>query len=193
MENAIGFVGLGLLGSEMARRLISQGRTVIGHDIEADRVQAMAGDGFRAAVNAREIANECQTIHLCVTHTQAVSDVISNSDGLLSAQDVKGRIVIDHSTTDVELTRELGHALTNAGATLIDAPVSGGPPAAVAGTLSIMAGGPADAIESVRVQVETLGQFTHMGNTGAGQATKLVNQALVLPAYCMIAEALRLA
>ncbi len=193
MGDAIGFVGLGLLGGAMARRLISQGHTVIGHDIEARQVEAMAGNQFRAAASACEIASDCQTIHICVTTSEAVSTVVNGNDGLLGAAQINGRIVIDHSTTDVELTRQLGHALTDVGATLIDAPVSGGPPAADAGTLSIMAGGPAGAIESVRSQVEHLGQFTRMGDTGAGQATKLVNQALVLPAYCMIAEALRLA
>ena len=193
MGDAIGFIGLGLLGGAMAQRLIDQGRSIIGYDLEPNRVRAMTGNGFESAANAREVITQCQTVHICVTTSDAVDTVVNSEDGLLSAGNVSERIVIDHSTTDVELTRQLGRALNDAGVTLIDAPVSGGPPAAGKGTLSIMAGGTVAAVESVRPQVELLGQLTRMGDTGAGQATKLVNQALVLPAYCMIAEALRLA
>lgn len=193
MDEAIGFIGLGLLGGAMAHKLMDSGRTVIGYDRVAGRLEAMAGDRFHAATNPRDIANQCQTIHLCVTDSDAVNTVVRGDDGLLSTEKSTQCVVVDHSTTDVELTRELGRALNKVGATLIDAPVSGGPPAASAGTLSIMAGGPENSIESIRAHVEVLGQFTRMGDTGAGQATKLVNQALVLPAYCMMAEALRLA
>ena len=79
------------------------------------------------------------------------------------------------------------------GAAFVDAPVSGGPGAAETGTLAIMAGGAADAIARIAPVMAHLGQMTHMGGAGAGQATKLVNQTIVLTNYCVLAEALRLA
>lgn len=193
MNNTIGFIGLGLLGSAMAQRLQAQGYAVTGYDIDPARVEAMAGSGISCADNPAQVIESNPVVLLCVTHSDAVRDVIHGAKGLLSTKSVTGKIIVDHSTTDVALTRELAAQLETAGADFIDAPVSGGPAAATAGTLSIMAGGSVSATETVRSTIEQLGRFTHMGDAGAGQATKLVNQALVLPAYCMMAEAMRLA
>lgn len=107
---------------------------------------------------------------------------------------MRGKVFVDHSTTEIETTRRLADLLVErAGMSMVDAPVSGGPGAAEAGTLAIMAGGSDEAIAKVAPLMAKLGTFTHMGGPGAGQATKLVNQTLVLTNYCVIAEALRLA
>lgn len=193
MNNTIGFIGLGLLGSAMARRLQGKGYAVTGYDIDPARVEAMADSGVTCVDSPAQVIAGNPLVLLCVTHSDAVRDVIHGADGLLSTGSLAGKVIVDHSTTDVSLTRDLAAQLDAAGASFIDAPVSGGPAAATAGTLSIMAGGSDSAIETVRAAIEQLGRFTRMGDAGAGQATKLVNQALVLPAYCMMAEAMRLA
>ena len=103
-------------------------------------------------------------------------------------------MLVDHSTADIDtVKRSRGVLADKAGMAFVDAPVSGGPGAAETGTLAIMAGGNAEAIAKVAPVMAHLGRFTHMGDVGAGQATKLVNQALVLTNYCVIAEALRIA
>ena len=190
----IGFIGLGLLGGAMAQRLLAQGFEVVGHDLATGRVEALQASGLAAASSAAEVARRADIVLLCVTTTAAVIDVVGGANGLLSAQGARVGVVVDHSTTEIDATRDLAARLRAAGGVeFVDAPVSGGPAAALGGTLAIMAGGGAEAIARVRPVVETLGRFTHMGEVGAGQATKLVNQTLVLTNYCVIAEALRLA
>jgi 3-hydroxyisobutyrate dehydrogenase-like beta-hydroxyacid dehydrogenase len=132
-------------------------------------------------------------ICISVTTTKAVFEVVLGADGILSAQTRPDTIVIDFSTTEIDVTRKLAEALAARGIAFLDAPVSGGPPAAEAGTLAIMAGGTPETVAAVRPLVERFGLFTHMGAVGAGQATKLVNQALCLTNYCIVAEGLRLA
>jgi len=197
MATSIGFIGLGLLGSAMVRRLIAQGNSVIGFDIDDEKINAAKASnpqGFSATQSCRELADQCHLILVCVTHTAALTEVMTGTDGILAAGRQPDRILIDHSTSDIEVTRQLARqAAQQSRIQFIDAPVSGGPGAALNGSLSIMAGGAQAAIETARPIMEQLGRFTHMGAVGAGQATKLVNQALVLPAYCVIAEARRLA
>ena len=108
------------------------------------------------------------------------------------ASDVTGKVVVDHSTAEIKATLSIAEQLGAAGAMFVDAPVSGGPGAAETGTLAIMAGGADAAIARIAPVMKHLGTMTHMGASGAGQATKLVNQTIVLTNYCVLAEALRL-
>ncbi len=104
------------------------------------------------------------------------------------------KLLVDHSTTEVGTTRAFAQRLrTETGMGWVDAPVSGGPPAAAAGTLAIMAGGSEADLARVQPVLADLGHVTHMGPLGAGQVTKMVNQVLVLNTYCLLAEALALA
>jgi 3-hydroxyisobutyrate dehydrogenase/2-hydroxy-3-oxopropionate reductase len=140
------------------------------------------------------VAQRADIVLMSVTTTDAVGDVVEGALGILSVAKPRLRVLVDHSTTEIGRTRELAAKLAAHGATsFVDAPVSGGPAAAEAGSLAIMAGGEQSAIDFVRPVMEKLGRFTHMGGVGAGQATKLVNQTLVLTNYCVMAEALRLA
>jgi 3-hydroxyisobutyrate dehydrogenase-like beta-hydroxyacid dehydrogenase len=140
------------------------------------------------------VAERADIALMSVTTTDAVSDVVQGQQGILSVAKPRVRVLVDHSTTEIDTTRELAAKLDAHGATLlVDAPVSGGPAAAEAGSLAIMVGGSEAAIEFIRPVMEKLGRCTHMGAVGAGQATKLVNQTLVLTNYCVMAEALRLA
>jgi 3-hydroxyisobutyrate dehydrogenase-like beta-hydroxyacid dehydrogenase len=190
---AEGMVGLGLMGHAIARRLTETGHAVAGYDIAAEKVAAVAALGVRACASAAEVAGTCEIVLVSVTTTAAVEEAVLGKDGIASAGRLDGKVLVDLSTTEIEATKRVATALDAAGMAFVDAPVSGGPAAALAGMLAIMAGGEASAVARVRPVLEQLGQLTHLGPVGAGQATKLVNQALVLTNYCVIAEALRLA
>jgi len=190
----IGVVGLGLMGGAMARRLIGTGHAVAGYDIVAEKVAAASALGVSACGSPAEVARAADIVLMSLTTTAAVEEVVLGAGGIASAGRLDDKVLVDHSTTEIEATRRVAAALTAAtGMGFIDAPVSGGPGAAAAGTLAIMAGGEAAAIARVRPTLEQLGKLTHLGGVGAGQATKLVNQTLVLANYCLMAEALRLA
>lgn len=193
MGETVGFIGLGLMGAGFVKRLIATGHQVVGYDVDPARRGEAAALGAEIAASPAEVARSSNRIGIAVTTTKAVSDVVSGEGGILSAAPLADRVVIDFSTTEIGVTRRLGEALAGAGIGFVDAPVSGGPGAAEAGTLAIMAGGSEQAIEAVRPLAERLGLFTHMGAVGAGQATKLVNQALCLTNYVVVAEGLRLA
>lgn len=193
MGETVGLIGLGLMGAGFAKRLLAMGRKVVGYDLDAARRSEAAALGVEIASSPAEVARRSNRILVTVTTTKAVSDVVTGPHGILSAAPIAGGIVVDFSTTEISVTRKLGEALAEKGMAFIDAPVSGGPGAAEAGMLAIMAGGTVQSVETVRPLIESFGLFTHMGEIGAGQATKLVNQALCLTNYCIVAEGLRLA
>jgi 3-hydroxyisobutyrate dehydrogenase-like beta-hydroxyacid dehydrogenase len=186
----IGFIGLGLMGAGFTKRLVGCGHHVLGYDLDPARVAEAQGWGVEPAGSPAEAASRADLVFVCVTTSAAVREVIL---GLVAAGGLTGKIVIDVSTTEMGITREIAAAVAGARGAFIDAPVSGGPPAAQAGTLAIMAGGETSAVEAAGPVLEQLGLATHMGPTGAGQATKLVNQALCLTNYVICAEGLRLA
>lgn len=189
----IGFIGLGLMGQGFTRRLVESGFTVTGYDVIADKVRQAAGHGVRPAASPAEVARASDIVLVCVTSTHAVEEAVLGRGGIAEAPGA-GKVLVDHSTTEIDETRRFaGELATRAGMAWVDAPVSGGPGAAAAGTLAIMAGGEAAAIRKVEpVMAKLASRFTHMGAVGAGQATKMINQVLVLTNYCVIAEALRL-
>ncbi|WP_186417405.1 NAD(P)-dependent oxidoreductase [Bosea sp. CS1GBMeth4] len=193
MSETIGFIGLGLMGAGFCKRLIATGRSVVGYDLDPARRAEAEALGVALAASPAEVAERANPVCIAVTTTKAVQAVITGEAGILSAKPRPGAIVIDFSTTEIGVTKALAAALAEAGIGFIDAPVSGGPPAAEAGKLAIMAGGAPETIAQVRPLAESLGLFTHMGVVGAGQATKLVNQALCLTNYVVVAESLRLA
>jgi 3-hydroxyisobutyrate dehydrogenase-like beta-hydroxyacid dehydrogenase len=193
MTRTIGFIGLGLMGAGFTRRLVSEGCEVVGFDLDASKLSEAAGWGVKPAASPADVAGRCDLVCICVTTTKAVAAVVSGDEGIVSAGKLDGKLIVDFSTTEMATTKSVAAVLSAAGAKFIDAPVSGGPPAAEAGTLAIMAGGDDDAIEAAVPVLKLLGQVTHMGPTGAGQATKLVNQALCLTNYCIVAEGLRIA
>jgi 3-hydroxyisobutyrate dehydrogenase-like beta-hydroxyacid dehydrogenase len=190
----IGFIGLGLMGEGFCKRLIAQGYRVLGHDIDDARVKHAVRLGVEPHDTPATLARAADIVLVCVTTTHAVVEVVEGIDGIASAGSLWGKVLVDHSTTDIETTKRLAATLhKRTTMAFVDGPVSGGPGAAEAGTLAIMAGGEAHAIKTVAPVMADLGRFTHMGSVGAGQATKLVNQTLVLTNYCVMAEGLRLA
>jgi 3-hydroxyisobutyrate dehydrogenase-like beta-hydroxyacid dehydrogenase len=189
----VGFVGLGLMGEGFTRRLVEVGHRVVGFDIDAAKVAASAAWGVTPATSAAEVAEAADIVLVCVINTAAVEDATTGPRGFTAARAIAGKTCVDVSTTELEATTRIAAALAARGMDFVDAPVSGGPGAAQAGTLAIMAGGADAAIAKVAPLMRALGTFTHMGGVGTGQATKLVNQTIVLTNYCVLAEALRLA
>jgi 3-hydroxyisobutyrate dehydrogenase len=190
--SAVGFIGLGLMGEGFTRRLIETRHRVIGFDIDPEKTRAAAAWGVKPAASAAEVAQACDIVLICVINTAAVEDATLGPTGVASVE-IAGKAIVDHSTTELDATKRIAAALGAKGAHFVDAPVSGGPGAAKAGTLAIMVGGSDAAIEKIARLMRDLGTMTHMGPAGTGQATKLVNQTLVLTNYCVLAEALRLA
>ena len=191
--SAVGFVGLGLMGAGFTRRLVENGHQVVGFDIDEAKTKAASVWGVTPANRAAEVAEAADIILVCVINTAAVEDATTGPRGFIAARDVAGKICVDVSTTELDATACVAAALALRGMDFVDAPVSGGPGAAKAGTLAIMAGGSDAAIAKISPLMRDLGTFTHMGGVGTGQATKLVNQTIVLTNYCVLAEALRLA
>jgi 3-hydroxyisobutyrate dehydrogenase len=192
-KGTVGFVGLGLMGQAFTRRLVGCGYAVTGYDIVADKVRRAGAHGVAGAASAAEVAEQAAVVHVCVMSLDDLESAVFGRNGI-AAGGAAGKVLVDHSTTPVAATKALaGRLRETSGMDWIDAPVSGGPPAAEAGTLAIMAGGATDVFARVAAVLSDLGQVTHMGPLGAGQVTKLVNQILVLNNYCILAEALALA
>jgi 3-hydroxyisobutyrate dehydrogenase-like beta-hydroxyacid dehydrogenase len=189
---AVGFIGLGLMGQAFTRRLCACGYQVCGYDVVAEKLEAAARHGVRPAASAAEATRASDIVQVCVMTAGDLERAVFGDDGVAAAAGA-GKILIDHSTTEVATTKAFAARLAKAGMGWIDAPVSGGPPAAAAGTLAIMAGGDDADLAQVRGLLADLGQCTHMGPVGSGQVTKMVNQVLVLANYCVLAEALCLA
>jgi 3-hydroxyisobutyrate dehydrogenase len=190
----LGFVGIGLMGEGMTRRLLDRGWTVTVWNQEPERLDTVIPHGAVAAPSPAAVAEGSDFVLMCVLHTEAVQRCVFAPDGIAAAQN-KPRIVIDLSTADPEATREMAMRLrTETGTGWVDAPVSGGPGAARQGTMTIMAGGEPGDIESIRPIMDDLAaNFTPMGPVGAGQTTKIINQAIVGTGYVLMAEAVVLA
>ena len=189
----VGMIGLGYMGEAMAERLLARGYAVIGFDIDAAKVEAAAARGVTAAASPAEVARAAEALLVCVTSTASVEQAVFGADGIAAAGGT-ARVLVDLSTSDAEATRDMAARLAEAaGMAWIDAPVSGGPPAARSGSLAIMVGGESAALAEVQSLLDALGaRVTHMGPVGAGQSTKMINQVLVLTNFAVLAEALKL-
>ena len=190
----LGYLGLGLMGTPMARRLLEAGCQVTVWNRSEGKVAPLVEAGARRAATRCDLFTNSDIVFMCVTDAEAVEEVIFGPNGI-SAAPGKGKLVVDFSSIHPDAARDLATRLKDAnGASWIDAPVSGGTKGAEEGTLAIMAGGDAADIERVRPYVLAMARrFTHMGPTGAGQTTKLCNQVIVGCAMAVLAEATRLA
>jgi 3-hydroxyisobutyrate dehydrogenase len=190
----LGFIGLGLMGSAMTLRLLEKGWSVNVWNLEPERIDPVVKAGAIAKASPQDIAAHSDIVLMCVLHTEAVEQCVFGPNGVAGSAD-KGKILIDHSTIDPAKSRGLAERLrAETGMAFIDAPVSGGPLAARAGQLTVMAGGEAADIAAVQAIMSDLAaNFTHIGPSGAGQSAKVINQAIVGTTYVLMAEALMLA
>ena len=189
----IGFVGLGLLGQAMALRLAQQGFPLVVWNREPERCAALAAAGAVVSTSPQDVARQCAVVCLCVIDGGAVRDVVFGPRGLVQAPR-SPRTVVDFSTVDPGETRAIAAQAATAGLRWIDAPVSGGPAAALAGELTLMCGGDAEDLARVQPLLAALAsRRTHVGKVGSGQEMKVLNQALVGGTAVMLAEVLTLA
>ncbi|WP_245306140.1 NAD(P)-dependent oxidoreductase [Bradyrhizobium sp. LTSP849] len=190
----LGYLGLGLMGTPMTRRLLKAGYQVTVWNRSEGKVAPLVEAGAKRAATPRDALANSDIVFMCVTDADAVEEVIFGPEGISGASGA-GKLVVDFSSIHPDAARNLATRLKAAnGAGWIDAPVSGGTKGAEEGTLAIMAGGEATAIERVRPYILAMARrFTHMGAIGAGQTTKLCNQVIVGCAMAVLAEATRLA
>lgn len=192
----IGFIGIGLMGEAMVRRLLDQGfRSITVWNLEPERLELVVPYGAIAAASPAEVTAMSDVVCTCVLDTEAVRSVVLGAQGVAAAEPLEGRLLIDLSTADPDATRQMALELADRrGMGWVDAPVSGGPEAARAGRLAIMAGGEVADVERARALLECLGAtVTRMGPVGSGQVTKVINQAIVGTGFVLMAEALALA
>ncbi|MDA0262123.1 MAG: NAD(P)-dependent oxidoreductase [Proteobacteria bacterium] len=191
---SVGFIGLGVMGTPMTARLLKAGYAVSVWNRSPEKTDELVAQGAIRADSPRDVARTSDIVMLCVTDTAAVIEIAQGVQGLCDGADA-ATLIVDFSSIDPVETRRIASALSEAcGAHWIDAPVSGGVPAAEQGSLVIMAGGDAADIERIRPVIDHLAQrLTHMGPSGAGQITKVCNQMIVGCTIATIAEALKLA
>lgn len=190
----LGFIGIGLMGRPMALRLLDAGHRLTAWNRTHDKLVPLLARGAVAAASPAEVARAAEVVMICVTDQRAVEQVLFGPDGV-AAGGSPGKLVVDFSSIAPAAARDCAARLeAGCGMGLVDAPVSGGVPGAEKGTLAIMAGGRAEHVDRVRPLVASLSQrFTRMGESGAGQATKLCNQVIVGSLLPVLAEAVRLA
>ncbi|KVO76979.1 2-hydroxy-3-oxopropionate reductase [Burkholderia ubonensis] len=192
----VGFCGPGLMGAPMIRHLLAAGHRVGVWNRTRAKSEALAADGARVVDTPRALAEQVETVLMCVLDARAVGDVVFGPDGLLSGDAAPRRVrrIVDHSSIPPGVTRDYAKRAADLGVGWVDAPVSGGVPGAQAGTLAVMAGGRAEDLDAVRPMIDAYAaRITHMGDAGAGQTAKLCNQAIVTATVTAIAEAVGLA
>ncbi len=190
----LGYLGLGMMGSPMTRRLLDAGYEVTVWNRSESKTSSLVNAGARLATDPCAVADASSIIFMCLTDADAVEKVAFGSCGLANAAGA-GKLVVDFSSIHPDAARSIARRLKAAnGMGWIDAPVSGGTKGAEEGTLAVMAGGEAVDIERVRPHVLAMARrLTHMGPIGAGQTAKLCNQIIVGSAMAVLAEATRLA
>jgi 3-hydroxyisobutyrate dehydrogenase len=193
MLQRLAFIGLGIMGGPMAGHLLSAGHSLLVHTRTRSRAADLIDRGARWVDTPRQAAAEADVVFICVPDTPDVEAVVLGDNGILAASR-PGLIVVDHSTISPAATRKMDQALAKKGASLLDAPISGGDTGAKNATLSIMVGGDEPIFNRVRPLLEHMGKtITWCGPGGAGQLTKLVNQVLVTITNLAVCEALTFA
>ena len=192
-KEKVGFVGTGIMGKPMALNLLKAGYRLTIHNRTRTKAEQLLTEGAVWAANPADVANRSDVVITCVTNTPDVRGVLLGESGVIAAAR-PGLICIDMSTISPAATKEMGQILEGKGVTLIDAPISGGEIGAIEGKLSIMMGGPKEAVEKVRPVMEVMGRtVTYCGPLGSGQMTKLANQIMVIHTIMSLAEGLAFA
>src|ERR671917_169305 len=179
MAEKVGFIGLGIMGGPMASNLVEAGYELVLYNRTKEKAEKIAGDGTRIAETAREVAEESDIVIAMLPDSPQVQEIVAGEGGVLEGIR-EGSLIVDMSTISPVVTRELAAQVEERGASMLDAPVSGGDVGAQGGTLSIMVGGGEEDFERAKPLFDVMGQtVTHVGPSGAGQVTKAANQVVV--------------
>jgi 2-hydroxy-3-oxopropionate reductase len=192
MAQAIGFIGLGIMGRPMARNLLKAGHTLVVHSRSRGLVEEIVKAGATAAASPRDVAAQCDVLITMLPNSPEVEQVALGPGGIIEGAR-RGLIFADMSTISPIVSRKIGAALEPKGVAMLDAPVSGGEKGAIDGTLSIMVGGDKAVFERVLPIFQAMGKtITLLGPLGLGGFTKLANQIIVAVNLTGLAEALTL-
>jgi 2-hydroxy-3-oxopropionate reductase len=186
----IGYIGLGLMGKSIARNLLKAGFPLVVHNRSRAPVDELVAEGARAAPSPVEVASQVEVVFTNLPDTPDVELVALGPGGIIDAAR-PGLIFVDNSTIKPAAARHIAAVLGEKGVQCLDAPVSGGDIGARQGTLAIMVGGPAEALEKVLPAFQAMGKtVTHVGDAGAGQIAKAANQIMVAAQMVALGELL---
>jgi 2-hydroxy-3-oxopropionate reductase len=191
MADAVGFIGLGIMGRPMAKNLMDAGYELVVHNRSQEKAEKLAeGGNATAAGSPREVAEACDVVITMLPDSPDVEAVVAGKGGVLEGiRD--GALLVDMSTISPVVTEELSEKIREKGASMLDAPVSGGDVGAIEGALSIMVGGSEEDFERARPLFDVMGKVaTHVGPIGAGQVVKACNQIVVALTIEAVSEAL---
>ena len=189
----IGFIGLGIMGKPMAKNLLKAGYDLVVYNRSHGPTDELVAAGARAGQSSADVAMQVDIVITMLPNSPDVRAVVTGPSGVLDGAKA-GLIVIDMSSIAPGVAKEVSKACEAKGVIMLDAPVSGGEPKAIDGTLAIMAGGPEEVFERVKPVLLNMGaSAVHVGEIGAGNITKLANQVMVGVNIAAMAEALTLA
>jgi len=189
----IGFIGLGIMGKPMAQNLIKAGYELTVYDIVAERMNDLTKAGARQGTSSKDVASKSEIVITMLPNSPHVREAVLGPGGVLEGAK-RGTILIDMSSIAPLASREIAAKAQEQGVAMLDAPVSGGEPKAIAGTLAIMVGGPEETFEQVRDILARMGSFvTRVGDIGSGNIAKLANQIIVALNIAAMSEAMVLA
>ena len=189
----IGFIGLGIMGKPMAKNLIKAGHELVVFDVVEKNKQELVDFGATPANSSKEVAEACRVVITMVPNSPHVKEAVMGKNGLLEGAKA-GDILIDMSSISPIASQEICKACAEKGVRMLDAPVSGGEPKAIDGTLAIMVGGDEKVFNEVYDILGIMGSSAvYCGEIGAGNTTKLANQVIVAVNIAAVSEALMLA
>lgn len=190
--STIGFIGLGIMGKPMAKNLLAGGLSLVVYDVVSAAVDEVVAAGAAKGTSPKDVAEKSDIVVTMLPNSPHVREVVCGKNSILEGTK-KGQIVVDMSSIAPLASRELGAMLAEKGAEMLDAPVSGGQEKAEKGTLAIMVGGSEASYEKVKDILALMGKSTLVGELGAGQTTKLVNQTIVAINIAAVAEGMAFA
>lgn len=193
MSERIGLVGAGAMGGAIGTRLLETGHTLTVFDLDPEKVAALVEKGADAAASAAEAARGNEFVITSLNASRTVGFAAFGKDGIADGA-TDGALIIDMSSIEPDATRKFAKMAEERGLAWVDSPLSGGAPKALVGELTLMAGGTSTDVERARkVLRHVASTYTHMGPSGAGQTTKLINQVLCGLGFLAVAEATQLA
>ncbi|MCI8524184.1 MAG: 2-hydroxy-3-oxopropionate reductase [Lachnospiraceae bacterium] len=188
----LGFIGLGIMGKPMAKNLLKAGHELVVYDIVTKNVEDVVQAGAVAANSGKEVAQQCKIVITMLPNSPHVKTAVMGDNGILEGA-VEGSIIVDMSSIAPLASQEICKACQEKGVKMLDAPVSGGEPKAIDGSLSIMVGGDQKVFNEVYDILMAMGaSAVHCGDIGAGNITKLANQVVVALNIAAVSEAFML-
>lgn len=189
----VGFIGLGIMGKPMSKNLLKAGYELVAFDFNKDALNEVVGCGATAAASGREVAQQCEVVITMVPNSPHVRAAVLGENGVADGAKA-GTVLIDMSSIDPTESKAIGAELAKKGIDMLDAPVSGGEPKAIDGTLSVMVGGKKELFDKYYDMLMVMaGSVVYVGGLGSGNVAKLANQIVVAVNIAAVSEALTFA